>query len=131
VEVIGSSVTAPESGDPLFWGYYGQVGWFITGESRNYRNNSGTFDRVLPKERYKGGNPFKKNKGGAVEVVGRISMVDLTDGLIEGGEMTNVSGAVSWYLSSTTRLELNYIHTMPKDRGSANILLLRVQYKPW
>jgi phosphate-selective porin OprO/OprP len=130
-EYIGADVSAPLEEDPYFWGTYGQVGWFVTGESRNYRTNSGTFDRILPKGRYVGGDPFVEGASGAIEVVGRLSYVDLTDGLIEGGEMTNISGGVNWYVTETTRFEFNYIHTMPKDRGSANIFLIRIQYMPW
>jgi phosphate-selective porin OprO/OprP len=130
-EFIGSNVTSAEAEDPFFYGYYGQVGWFATGESRNYRTNSGTFDRVLPKGRYIGGDPFVEGASGAIEVVGRLSHVDLTDGPIEGGELTNIGAGVNWYVTETTRFEFNYIHTMPKDRGSANIFLIRIQYMPW
>jgi phosphate-selective porin len=86
---------------------------------------------MRPLTKYTKGNPFKKNSGGAVEVVGRLSRIDLTDGLVEGGELTDVSGALSWYINATTRVELNYIFASPKNQGSANIFLLRVQYNPW
>ena len=130
-EHIRSKVSAQLVGDPTFKGSYVQVGWFLTGESKPYRANSGTFDRERPLIKYGGGNPFKKKNGGAWEVVGRLSRVDLTDGLIEGGELVDVSGALNWYINATTRVELNYIYASPKNQGAANILLLRVQYQPW
>jgi phosphate-selective porin OprO/OprP len=130
-EIIGSDNKAQSVGDPNFWGGYVQVGWFITGESRPYQTNGGTFGRVLPLTKYRGGNPFKKRNGGAWEVAGRISHLDLDDGLIEGGKLTDFSAALNWYLNATVRVKLNYIHARPKDRGSANIFLLRVQYNPW
>jgi phosphate-selective porin len=79
-EHIRSQVSAQLVGDPTFKGSYVQVGWFLTGDSRRYRANSGTFARHLPLIKYGGGNPFKKKNGGTWEVVGRLSRVDLTDG---------------------------------------------------
>ncbi len=130
-EYIRSEVSAQLAGDPVFMGSYVQVGWFITGESKPYRKNSGTFDRLTPRKKYSKGNPFKKKNGGAWEVVGRLSRVDLTDGEVEGGELFDFTAALSWYLNATTRVEINYIRAMPKDRGAANIALLRIQYEPW
>jgi len=130
-EHIRSKVSAQIVDDPTFKGSYVKVGWFLTGESKRYRGNSGIFSRERPLLKYTGGNPFKKKNGGAWELVGRLSRVDLTDGLIEGGELTDISGALSWYINATTRVELNYIHATPKNQGAANIFLLRVQYQPW
>ena len=65
------------------------------------------------------------------KLVGRLSRVDLSDGLVEGGELTDISASLNWYINATTRIELNYINASPKNQGSANILLLRVQYQPW
>jgi len=130
-EHIRSKVSAQLVDNPTFKGSYVKVGWFLTGESKRYRANSGIFSRERPLTKYTGGNPFKKKNGGAWELVGRLSRVDLTDGLVEGGEMTDISGALSWYINATTRVELNYIHASPKNQGAANIFLLRVQYQPW
>ena len=130
-EYIHSKLSAQSLDNPTFKGTYVQVGWFLTGESRPYRANSGTFSRMRPLTKYTKGNPFRKRNGGAWELVGRLSRVDLTSGLVEGGEMTNISGALSWYINATSRIELNYIHASPKNQGAANIFLLRVQYQPW
>jgi len=130
-EYIQSDASAQSYDNPKFSGSYVQVGWFLTGESRPYRTNSGTFDRVRPTIKYTKGNPFKKRNGGAWEVVGRISTIDLSDGLIEGGELTDISASVNWYINATTRVEFNYIHASPRDRGAANIFLMRLQFQPW
>jgi phosphate-selective porin len=50
---------------------------------------------------------------------------------VEGGELTDFDIALSWYVNAATRIELNYIFADPKNRGAANIVLLRVQYQPW
>ena len=130
-EHIWTEVSAQLVGDPVFKGSYVQVGWFITGENRPYRKNSGTFQRLLPQTKYTKGNPFKKRNGGAWEIVGRLSRVDLNDALVEGGELVDVSAALNWYLNATTRVQLNYIYASPKNQGAANIFLLRLQYRPW
>jgi phosphate-selective porin len=130
-EYVRSEVSAQLDGDPVFMGSYVQVGWFLTGEHRPYRKNSGIFQRQLPQTKYAKGNPFKKRNGGAWEVVGRLSRVDLNDGLVEGGELTDISAALNWYLNATTRVEFNYIYASPKNQGAANIFLLRLQYQPW
>ena len=130
-EHIRSKVSAQLVGDPTFKGSYVQVGWYLTGEIKPYRANSGTFDRERPLIKYGGGNPFKKKNGGAWEVVGRMSRVDLTDGLVEGGELVDIGGALNWYINGTTRVEFNYIYASPTNQGAANIFLLRVQYQPW
>lgn len=130
-EYILTDVSAEGAGDPVFHGSYVQVGWFLTGESRPYRTNSGTFDRVRPLTKYANGSPFRKRQSGAWEVAGRISRVDLDDGLIEGGRLRDLGVALNWYVNATARIGLNYIRAEPDDRGSANIFVLRLQYNPW
>lgn len=44
--------------------------------------------------------------------------------------MTDLSVGVNWYLSSTSAIRFNYIHTSVEDRGSGNILVLRYQFRP-
>lgn len=90
-----------------------------------------TFERMRPNLKYTKGNPFKKKNGGAWELAGRLSSVDLTSGLVEGGELTDISVALNWYPNGTSRIELNYIYASPKNQGAANIILLRFQYNPW
>jgi phosphate-selective porin OprO/OprP len=130
-EYIVSDIGAELAGDPTFRGSYVQVGWFITGESRPYRTNSGTFDRVLPNASMRGVESVTNGPTGAWELAARISRVDLNDGLIAGGELTDFSAALNWYPNATTRIGLNYVHAQPQDRGSAHIAVLRLQYNPW
>ncbi len=130
-EVIASQVQGSPTGDLMFWGSYVQVGYFLTGEHRTYDKELAVFSRVAPKEEHRRGLPFKKGgPGGALELTGRISTVDLDDGVVRGGAMTDLSFGVNWYLSSTSLVKLNYIYSDVKDVGKANILLLRYQFRP-
>jgi len=132
-ELVGSQVTSAAFGKLEFWGSYVQAGWFLTGEVRPYDHTEGIFERVIPKSNYRGGLPFKRSNGGAVEVVGRLSNVDLNDAGVRGGKMVNLSLGLNWYIDATSRLMLDYIHSRPDDQGvedRANIVLLRFQYRP-
>jgi phosphate-selective porin OprO/OprP len=130
-EYIWSNVDAQTLGNPNFHGFYVQVGWFLTGNVKPYRRNSGVFDRLQPENNFRKGNPFRPKSGGAWELVGRISAVDLNSGEIEGGQLTDYSAALNWHISAATRFQINYVRAAPKDRGAANIFLLRLQYNPW
>ena len=88
----------------------------------------GVFSRVVPKQKSQG--IFKKRPGGGLELTGRISNVDLNEGSISGGQMTDISFGVNWYLSSTSAVKLNYINSNVKDMGRANIIVLRYQFRP-
>jgi phosphate-selective porin OprO/OprP len=127
-EGIMSRAAGTEFGNLEFWGGYAEVGWFLTGEHRAYDEQLGVFSRVVPKEEHQGF--FKKRQGGALELAGRISYLDLNSQDVNGGTMLNLTFGVNWYLSGTSALRLNYIHTVVEDRGHGNILVLRYQFRP-
>lgn len=84
-------------------GYYAEASYFLTGESRAYKN--GKFDRVSPKEN------FSLSKGGigAWQVAARYSHLDLNDGPVTSGEMDNVTLALKWIPHPNVMFTLNYI----------------------
>ncbi len=129
-EVIYSSVSSSDYGDLGFWGGYVQAGYFLTGEVRPYNRAEGKFERVFPRGKYEGGVPFKRSNGGAFEVVGRISNLDLNDGGINGGKLLNFSAGLNWYATATQKVMLNYIRSRVDGVGKANIFMLRYQYRP-
>ena len=59
--------------DPSFWGGYFELGYFFTGETRNYKG--GAFQRV------KVLHPFNDGGWGALQLNGRVDYVDLNDDL--------------------------------------------------
>ncbi len=118
-----------------FWGFYAQLGWFLTGEHKPYHHAEGTFARLEPNNPMKNNNPFRKGHHGALEVTARISTVDLNDGAVTGGEMTNFTIGLNWYLTRATRLMFNYVYSdvdahMSDGVGHANIFMFRYQFNP-
>ena len=101
-EYVSNDVDAPALGDPDFDGYHVTASWIVTGEMRQYRKKNGIFGPV----------PVAKsvNQGGwgAWEVALRYSDLDLTDGLIDGGEMDILSLGFHWWLTPTFNFSMNY-----------------------
>jgi phosphate-selective porin OprO/OprP len=95
-------VDSPTFGALDFSGYYITGSWILTGEMRDYLPKSGTFGPV-PVSR-----SVYQNGKGAWELAARWSSIDLTDGPVEGGEMDILSLGLSWWLSPTFNVNLNY-----------------------
>lgn len=119
-EYIQADTDAPAVGDPTFDGGYAQAGWFLTGESRAFKASSGAFDRNKPKADYGKG-------AGAWEIAVRYSTIDLTDAGVTGGEQSDVTAALNWYLNPVTRLMLNFVRADVDDVGEADFFLVRWQ----
>lgn len=119
----GGSAVTPAS-NPQFWGAYGEIGWFITGESRGYSNNAWARPKVL--------NPLSKGGAGAFQLMARIDHLDLDDAglknalttnfatgatslaalntrLSRGGTQTGFLIGLNWYPIDYLRLMLNYV----------------------
>jgi len=101
-EYVSNRVDAAALGDPILGGYHVTASWILSGEMREYRNKTGIFGPV----------PVAKtvNQGGwgAWELGFRYSDLDLTDGLIDGGEMDILSLGVSWWLTPMFNVNMNY-----------------------
>ncbi|MFN0039378.1 MAG: OprO/OprP family phosphate-selective porin [Burkholderiales bacterium] len=87
-----------------FWGGYVSVGYFLTGEQREYDKSSGAVvGRLLPKKEFS----WKAKTGGAWEVAARISYLDLEDQSVNGGRMGIGMLGVNWYWDRYLRWQLN------------------------
>ncbi|WP_438970314.1 OprO/OprP family phosphate-selective porin [Methylophaga sp.] len=109
-EYITTSVNRDAGKDLDFNGWYAQAGYFLTGESRNYKN--GKFGGISPKANVGEGGI------GAWEMALRYSTVDLSDAEIDGGEADSVTLGLNWYPSPTLRFSANYVDVLDVDGGA-------------
>ncbi|HEU4838226.1 MAG TPA: porin [Micavibrio sp.] len=112
-EYFLNSLDRDDGNSPDFEGWYGQASYFLTGETRPYKGKTGNFDRVKPK------NPVSLSDGGwgAWEVLARYDNLDLTDrsaGVV-GGEMSNVTLGVNWYMTDYIRTMFNVTDVNTND----------------
>jgi phosphate-selective porin OprO/OprP len=104
-EYLQSKVNLKEDTDYSFSAFYGQASYFLTGESRKYKNSYEGFDRLKPKNNFGDGN----GGAGAWEIALRFSSIDLTDGNLDGGQLSDITLGVHWYLHPASRLMTNFI----------------------
>lgn len=90
-------------------GYYVFASWFVTGESRVFKN--GNVDRLKPFSDFAPGGGW-----GAVELLARYDMLDLTDFDFQsiGGRAVGRKGetwtlGLNWYLNPNLKFVANYI----------------------
>jgi phosphate-selective porin OprO/OprP len=113
--VIGATETELSS-------YYGQISYFLTGESRPYKSSLDGFARVNPNNNYGSGGK------GAIELVARASSMDLT--AANEGALNDITLGVNWYLNPHTRVMLNYVigeMTNETEVITENAVMMRVQ----
>lgn len=108
-----------------FYGAYGYISYFLTGENRRYSKTSGAFSGVRPKNNFS----LKKGTWGAWEVAARYSHLDLDQKRqeITGGILNDVTLGLNWYLTPNLRAMLNYVHTHRAGVGHADGVQARVQ----
>ena len=102
--------------------YYGQISYFLTGESRPYKSSLDGFSRVKPNNNYGSGGK------GAIELVARVSNMDLT--AANEGSLDDITVGVNWYLNPHTRVMLNYVMgemTNETEVITENAVMMRVQ----
>ncbi len=127
-EYMTSSVKADGSDDLTFQSYYVYASAFLTGEKYNYKKSEAVFEQVEPKKNFR-----QDGTGvGAWEAGVRYAFLDLNDQAISGGELTDITVGLNWYLASNTRIQFNYVHASVEnagdpgtDQGSANIFETR------
>jgi phosphate-selective porin OprO and OprP len=125
-EFLAGQLNATQGDKPLFYGFYAQAGWFLTGESRPYIRSQGRFGRIVPRQDF----AWKSGGWGAWEVLGRFSYTDLNDGVIQGGRMGLVTAGVNWYPTSHIHWAFNYITGKaegPDGNGWMNIFESRIE----
>jgi phosphate-selective porin OprO/OprP len=130
-EAFFNALHAPALGNPLLKGFYVSVSHMLTGEHRRYDKSIGVFDGVIPARNFS----WADRTWGALEVVLRLSTLDLNDKGLAGGRQRDISAGFNWYLSPDTRVMVNWVHalvnsrvTAPQVTGArANIVQARLQ----
>ena len=112
-----------------FDGWYAQVAYVLTGESRTYNQASGTFGNVSP-----------NGDMGAFEVALRYNTIDLSDydsswaENDERGKQHDWTVGGNWYVNDNVKFQLNYIRakadysTTLADR-TVDVLAARAQVR--
>jgi len=104
-EYSDNHIDAPDVGNPNFTGYHLSGTWSLTGEMRGYKDNRGVFSGLpVAQSVLQGGK-------GATELALRYSSIDLTDGLITGGEMDVATMQFNWWLTTSLAVSFNYRRT--------------------
>jgi phosphate-selective porin OprO and OprP len=134
-EYYGATINEIGADDLSFNGCYAYFSYFLTGENRRYNRKAGTFtNRIIPYEnffRVRDQDGCVQMGKGAWELAYRYSYVDLDDGQIQGGRVSDHTFGVNWYLNPYTRVMWNYINSTT-DRagvndGIVNIFQMRAQ----
>lgn len=134
-EVMLETVNQRDGPTLLLPGAYAQCGWFLTGEHAAYLKQAGVFDyNVVPFSPFFGTGRKGRIRGwGAWEVAFRWSYVDLScTNLDPANEISDEPGpppvpnfgvlnestlAINWWWNRYTRVQLNWIHSMPSYVG--------------
>jgi len=98
-------VDRPGLSDPSFDGFYVYATWFLTGETRPFRN--GNFDRVKPRR------TFAKDGAGAFELAVRYDRLDLSDTPVlarAGNRSESLTFGLNWYLNPYAKVLFNWVH---------------------
>lgn len=122
------------SGDPSFFSAYGEIGYYLTGETRGYKN--GTWDRT------KVLRPFSKGGSGAFQINGRVDYLDLdsnklksgftnnfltgvsttSNSLTRGGKQTGYLASLIWIPEDYFRVLINYAHAQIEGGPQAGVV---------
>lgn len=127
-ELVQADVARGNGNDDAdFSGWYALAAWTLTGEPRRYDAATGTLRSPKP-----AASLFAESGGtGAWELAVRLSTLDLEDGAVAGGELTDLTLGLNWYVNPVMRVALNAIRAdldrSPAD-GGAKLLEMRVQF---
>jgi len=146
----GGNTALVANGNPNFFGGHFEVGYFLTGETRGYKNGVWDRTKVL--------NPLGKGGMGAFQIIGRVDYLNLDSAKLKsgftnnfttgvatasnsatrGGKQIGYLAGVTWMPTDYVRFLLNYIHnevrggpistTVGKHSYSTDSAALRAQF---
>lgn len=122
-EWLSSWIGQPGGPTLHFWGLYGQVSYFLTGEQRYYRERLGVFGRVRLNDNFS----LRDRTCGALELTARYSYLDLDDRAVLGGRLSDLTFGLNWYLQSNLRVMFNYTWARLNGMNNGSIVGTRFQ----
>jgi phosphate-selective porin OprO/OprP len=126
-EYMYTTVNRTNAQSLQFSGWYANLGYVLTGESRGYSFKDGTFSNPKVTQ------GFSEGGWGALEVASRLSSLDLTDGDIEGGKETNFSAGINWFPNNNYKVMLTWTKVLDVTGGAydgvtPSEILIRTQF---
>ncbi|NCD70836.1 OprO/OprP family phosphate-selective porin [Mucilaginibacter agri] len=104
-----------------FDGFYIEGSWVLSGETRPYDKKAAYARRVKP-----------HGKGGAWEIVSRVSNLDFDSYDIDGGKMLKLYEGLNWWATQYWRLSVGYgFSNLDKNNlnnGTTNSIICRLQW---
>lgn len=91
---------APALGNPRYDAAYVQLAWAITGEARGYSERQGAFTDIRPRRDF-----------GALEIVARVSRLDLNNATVAGGLQRDLTLGVNWMIGRNARVMADHVWT--------------------
>ena len=105
-EFVHLEITRRAPGEDLgFDGGYVYIAYSLTGEQRPFDSGRGSFGAIHPRRET------------AVELLARVSWLDLDDETIRGGKEVNYTAGLNWYLNPHARMMFNVIAVDSKRAG--------------
>jgi phosphate-selective porin OprO and OprP len=94
----GGNIAVVPTSNPGFFGGYGEVGYFLTGETRGYKHGEGIWNRTKVK------NPVGSGGMGAWQIAGRFEYLDLNDPALVNGLTNNFANGTTSLAALNSRL---------------------------
>ena len=124
-EWYGTIIDQSDGGAIFYQGNYVDVGYFLTGEHREYESEYGELGKVTVHRPFLCG-PSARGRmlgPGAWEVAVRIAWLDFIDpdtpttpgGQLQGIQLTQATLGLNWYLTDRLRMMFNYTYAEPSE----------------
>lgn len=116
-----TATIATDTDHKEFYSYYGEAGYFLTGESKSYAGSYKGLGRVKPIKN------FGKDGSGAFEVALRYANTDFQKSTPQYGNQSEFTIGLNWYLNPVSRIMFNYSYIDIRDKMNLNVFQTRFQ----
>ena len=116
------------NGNPTLIGMYGEVGYWLTGETRGFKNGKVDRTKII--------NGFDRGGWGGFQLVGRVDYLNLSDriagpnqgtqvidGVLNGGSQTAYQGILNWWPMDYVRFSGEFVHSEIQGGPRAGVIV--------